>query len=543
MSTAPPTPHRSSAWRAGWNRCAPEVEPFGIHTTIVNPGFFRTELLTKESTNYATPSIEDYAERNAAQREFWESQNGQQAGDPAKLAQALLTTRRRRSSRRCASSPAPTRSRTAEQQVAQLQQQIDAYRELSSSLADRRGRRRDLNPAVINPETEHIVMKHISLGGLDVSRIGLGTMAMSGYYLDPDSSDAESIRTIQRALDLGVTHIDTAEIYGPYANEELVGRAIKGRRDEVVVATKFGFVSHSGGGPGVLDSSPANIRTAVEGSLKRLGTDHIDLYYQHRVDPNTPIEDTVGALAELVAEGKVLHIGLSEAGPATIRRAHAVHPIAALQTEYSLWTRDPEAELLPLLRELGIGFVPYSPLGHGFLTGTDPLARGARRRRLAQDQPALHRGQLRAEPRASSTRSEAVASELGATPAQVALAWLLAQGDDIAPIPGTKRVSRVEENTAADGIELSAEQIATAQRSHPGHRRAPRRGEHGHRRPLTTSWVRATCLAHGVARGVAQIPGPLPVVRAGASMICSAAARRDEKGVDGWQSVTASSSW
>src|SRR5829696_5053590 len=212
-------------------------------------------------------------------------------------------------------------------------------------------------------------MKHTSLGQLDVSRIGLGAMAMSGYYLDPDSSDAESIRTIHRALDLGVTHIDTAEIYGPYANEELVGRAIKGRRDEVVLATKFGFVSHAGDGPGVLDSSPANIRTAVEGSLERLGTDRIDLYYQHRVDPNTPIEDTVGALAELIAEGKVRHIGLSEAGPATIRRAHAVHPIAALQTEYSLWTRDVEAELLPLLRELGIGFVPYSPLGHGFLTG------------------------------------------------------------------------------------------------------------------------------------------------------------------------------
>ena len=227
-------------------------------------------------------------------------------------------------------------------------------------------------------------MEHISIGALDVSRIGLGTMAMSGYYLDPDSSEAESIRTIHRALDLGVTHIDTAEIYGPYANEELVGRAIKGRRDQVVLATKFGFVSHAGGGAGVLDSSPANIRIAVEGSLERLGTDHIDLYYQHRVDPNTPIEDTVGALAELVAEGKVRHIGLSEAGPETIRRAHAVHPITALQTEYSLWTRDPEAELLPLLRELGIGFVPYSPLGHGFLTGqirspsSSPTMTGAR---------------------------------------------------------------------------------------------------------------------------------------------------------------------
>jgi diketogulonate reductase-like aldo/keto reductase len=197
-------------------------------------------------------------------------------------------------------------------------------------------------------------MKHISIGGLDVSRIGLGAMSMAGYYNIGAGSDDESIRTIHRALDLGVTHLDTAEIYGPYTNEELVGRAIKDRRDRVVLATKFGIVSHSGGGPGVLDSSPANIRVAVEGSLKRLGTDHIDLYYQHRVDPKTPIEDTVGAVAALVAEGKVRYIGLSEAGPATIRRGHAAHPIAALQTEYSLWTRDPEAELLPLLRELGL---------------------------------------------------------------------------------------------------------------------------------------------------------------------------------------------
>src|SRR6266516_7212098 len=304
-----------------------------------------------------------------------------------------------------------------------------------------------------------VVMKHTSLGGLDVSRIGLGTMAMSGYYLDPTSSDAESIRTIQRALELGVTHIDTAEVYGPYTNEELVGRALKGRRDGVVVATKFGFVSHSGRGPGVLYSSPANIRTAVEGSLKRLGTDRIDLYYQHRVDPNTPIEDTVGALAELVAEGKVLHIGLSEAAPATIRRAHALHPIAALQTEYSLWTRDPEAELLPLLRELGIGFVPYSPLGHGFLTGEIRSPE-----QLSDDDWRKTNPRFTGENFQRNLRIvdevRAVAREVGATPAQIALAWLLAQGDDIAPIPGTKRVSRVEENTAADAIELSAEQIA-----------------------------------------------------------------------------------
>jgi aryl-alcohol dehydrogenase-like predicted oxidoreductase len=301
-------------------------------------------------------------------------------------------------------------------------------------------------------------MKHISIGELDVSRIGLGTMAMSGYYLDPSSSDAESIRTIQRALELGVTFLDTAEIYGPYVNEELVGRALAGRRDDVVLATKFGLVSHAGAGAGVLDSSPANIRTAVEGSLNRLGTDHVDLYYQHRVDPNTPIEETVGALRELVAEGKVRHIGLSEAGPATIRRAHAIHPIAALQTEYSLWTRDPEAELLPLLRELGIGFVPYSPLGHGFLTGTIRSPE-----ELSDDDWRKTNPRFTGENFQRNLRIvdevETVASEAGAMPAQVALAWLLAQGDDIAPTPGTKRVSRVEENTAADQLELSTGQV------------------------------------------------------------------------------------
>jgi aryl-alcohol dehydrogenase-like predicted oxidoreductase len=301
-------------------------------------------------------------------------------------------------------------------------------------------------------------MKHILIGGLDVSRIGLGAMSMSGYYNIGEGSDAESIRAIHRAMDLGVTHLDTAEIYGPFRNEELVGRAIKGRRDKVVLATKFGLVSHSGGGPGAFDSSPANIRVAVEGSLKRLGTDHIDLYYQHRVDPNTPIEDTVDALAKLVAEGKILFIGLSEAGPATIRRAHAVHPVAALQTEYSLWTRDPEAELLPLLRELGIGFVPYSPLGHGFLTGqirsTDDIAAGDWRKTNPRFTGENFQLNLRIV-----DEVEAVAAEAGATPAQIALAWLLAQGDDIAPIPGTKRVARVEENTAADAIDLSAQQI------------------------------------------------------------------------------------
>ena len=301
-------------------------------------------------------------------------------------------------------------------------------------------------------------MRKISLGGLEVSRIGLGAMSMSGYYNIGQGSDAESIRTIHRALDLGVTHLDTAEIYGPYTNEELVGRAIGHRRDQVVLATKFGLVSHSGGGPGVLDSSPASIRTAVEGSLKRLGTDYIDLYYQHRVDPNTPIEDTAGAVAELIAEGKVRHLGLSEAGPATIRRAHAVHPVTALQTEYSLWTRDPEDELLPLLRELGIGFVPYSPLGHGFLTGqirsVDDIAADDWRK----NNPRFIGENLQRNLRIVD-EVRAVAAEAGATPAQIALAWLLAQGAGIAPIPGTKRVARVEENTAADAVELSTEQL------------------------------------------------------------------------------------
>ena len=302
-------------------------------------------------------------------------------------------------------------------------------------------------------------MKHIKLGDLDVARIGLGAMGMSFAYTGAGSDDDESIRTIHRALDLGVTLVDTAEIYGPYVNEELVGKALKGRRDDVVLATKFGMVSHAGDGPGNLDSSPANIRTAVEGSLKRLGTDHIDLYYQHRVDPKTPIEDTVGALAELVKEGKIRHIGLSEAGVDNIRRAHAVHPITALQSEYSLWTRDAEPAVLPLLRELGIGFVAYSPLGRGFLTGAIKSTADFDDKDNRKDNPRFVGENFERNLHAVA-EVEAIATEVGATPGQVALAWLLAQGDDIAPIPGTKRVSRVEENVAADGVELTTEQIA-----------------------------------------------------------------------------------
>jgi aryl-alcohol dehydrogenase-like predicted oxidoreductase len=309
-------------------------------------------------------------------------------------------------------------------------------------------------------------MKHINLGTLEVGRIGLGTMGMSTAYTGAGSDDAESIRTIHRALELGVSLIDTAEIYGPFTNEELVGQAIIDRREQVVLATKFGMVSHTRGGPGNLDSSPANIRTALEGSLQRLGVDHIDLYYQHRVDPKVPIEDTVDALAELVAEGKIRHIGLSEAGPDTIRRAHAVHPITALQSEYSLWTRDPQASTLPVLRELGIGFVAYSPLGRGMLTGKvrsiDDLADTDFRRTNPRFTGENFQHNL-----ASADEVQSISEEVGCTQAQVSLAWLLAQGDDIAPIPGTKRLSRVEENVGADAIQLSGEQLDRLERLTP----------------------------------------------------------------------------
>ncbi|MFE7393898.1 aldo/keto reductase [Streptomyces sp. NPDC057582] len=300
-------------------------------------------------------------------------------------------------------------------------------------------------------------MKHIHLRDLDVSRIGLGAMGMSHGYTGAGTDDDQSVRTIHRALDLGVTLIDTAEVYGPYTNEELVGRALKGRRDQAVLATKFGLISHTGR-PGATDSSPANVRAAVEGSLKRLGTDRIDLYYQHRVDPGTPIEETVGALAELVAEGKIRHIGLSEAGPETIRRAHAIHPITAVQSEYSLFTRDPEARVLPVLRELNIGFVPFSPLGRGFLTGTIRSTRQFDPTDFRADNPRFT-GENFQQNLHLADQVAAIATEIGATPAQVALAWLLAQGDFIVPIPGTRRVARIEENAGADTVRLTAGQL------------------------------------------------------------------------------------
>lgn len=305
--------------------------------------------------------------------------------------------------------------------------------------------------------TKNMKTRKLGNQGLVVSALGLGCMGMSEFYAGRD--EEESIATLHRALELGVTFLDTADMYGPFTNEKLVGEAIKDHRDRVMLATKFGNVRTEEGGWKGVNGHPDYVRQACDASLKRLGVDVIDLYYQHRVDTTVPIEDTVGAMAELVQQGKVRYLGLSEAAPATIRRAHAVHPISALQTEYSLWSRDPEDDILPTIRELGIGFVPYSPLGRGFLSGqfTSPDALPADDYRR---QSPRFQGENFYKNLELVDKVKAIATAKGVTPSQLALAWLLAQGDDIVPIPGTKRRKYLEENVGATEITLTPDELS-----------------------------------------------------------------------------------
>ena len=323
------------------------------------------------------------------------------------------------------------------------------------------------------------MLQHRTLGsqGLDVSALGLGCMGMSQSYGVAD--EAESIATLHRAIELGLTFFDTAEVYGPFINEALLGRALKGKRDGLVIATKFGFAIEEGKQFAGINSQPAHIREVVDASLKRLQIDHIDLLYQHRVDPNVPMEDVAGTVGELVKAGKVRFFGLSEAGAANIRRAHAVHPVTALQSEYSLWERNLEADIIPLLRELGIGLVPFSPLGRGFLTGTAQRAEDYPETDYRRNDPRFQGENFVANMRAADA-VRAIATEKGVKPGQIALAWLLHQGNDVVPIPGTKRRTYLEENVAAADIRLSASEMTRMEDAlRPDAIAGPRYGQHG----------------------------------------------------------------
>ena len=339
----------------------------------------------------------------------------------------------------------------------------------------------ELHETFANPsEITRNMLTSRALGtqGLTVSALGLGCMGMShAYGTAGERDEEESIATIHRAIELGVTFFDTAEAYGPFANEELLARALRGRRNEVIIATKFGFQIENGAMTGGVDSRPVHVREAVEGSLRRLGTDHIDLLYQHRVDPTVPVEDVVGTMAELVREGKVRFLGLSEAGERTIRRAHAVHPISAVQSEYSLWERNLEPRIIPLLRELGIGLVPFAPLGRGFLTGEVKRAEEYPEGDFRRGDPRYQGENFDANVRAASAVRE-LAAQKGVSPGQIALAWLLHKGPDVVPIPGTKRRRYLEENVGAAAVSLSLVEISALDAAlAPGKVAGPRYGE------------------------------------------------------------------
>ena len=442
-----------------------EVEPFGIHTTIVEPGFFRTELLTKESTAYADLSIDDYAERTAQTRPAWEAMSGKQTNDPAKLAKALDQLSSTRRNRRCAGLQAPTRSQPSSRRPTNC-----SRRSMPTATCHRRSQSTSPRSSPPGRTRRNDAEAHARKPGLEVSAVGLGCMGMSQSY-PPFPDREEMIGLIRAAVERGVTFFDTAQVYGPFTNEELVGEALEPVRDQVVIATKFGFDLEDGGSHGI-DSRPETIRRSVDASLRRLRTDTIDLLYQHRVDPNVPIEDVAGTVKELIAAGKVQHFGLSEAGVQTIRRAHAVQPVTALQSEYSLWWREPEEAILPTLEELGIGFVPFSPLGQGLPDREDRRDHDLRELRLPQHGSPLRRGRAQGKPRLR--RAARATSRSGRAPRRPRSrspgSWPRSRGSSRSPAPPSCTASR-----RTSPRPTSSSPTTTCRRSRPPQRRSPRK--------------------------------------------------------------------